>query len=359
MRAARETAIVEDPRFLEHVGPDGHPERPERLAAVRAAVAGREHALRSLAPRPATEDEILSVHSREHLATVAASVQQAPARLDPDTFVSAGSLDAALLAAGASIDLALQVASRDVATGLAAVRPPGHHAESERAMGFCLFNNVAIAARALQREAGAERIAIIDWDVHHGNGTQHSFEADPTVLYASTHQFPFYPGTGSAGESGIGRGEGFTLNVPMPAGCGDPEYVGVFEHLIAPALQAFRPEMMLISCGFDAHVSDPLAAMTVSAEGYRSMTAIVRELADDLCGGRLAFVLEGGYAAEGLTEGVGSVLDQIMGDDPTASPHTGSETASGGAPERKNVLESVMERVRSVHGRDFSRLTAS
>src|SRR5258705_5877874 len=189
MSARRATAVIEDSRYREHRVPDGHPERPERLDAVHEAIALREREIEPLAARPATHQEILRVHSREHLERVAEAARRAPVHLDPDTPVSRGSFDAALLAAGASIDLARRVASGRAAAGLAAVRPPGHHAESTHAMGFCLFNNVAIAARALQAEDGVERILILDWDVHHGNGTQHCFDEDPTVLYASMHQF--------------------------------------------------------------------------------------------------------------------------------------------------------------------------
>jgi acetoin utilization deacetylase AcuC-like enzyme len=209
-------------------------------------------------------------------------------------------------------------------------------------MGFCLFNNVAIAARALQHVQGVEKILIIDWDVHHGNGTQHYFEADPTVLYASTHQFPFYPGTGAVGESGVGRGEGFTLNVPLPAGCGDTEYIGVFQHLIVPAAQAFKPELILISCGFDAHRDDPLAAMNVSREGFRAMAAIVRALSEDLCDGRLVFVLEGGYAASGLRDGVDAVLEVMLPGDAPEVPGTTAVSS-------ESTLGQVVERVSSRH----------
>jgi acetoin utilization deacetylase AcuC-like enzyme len=218
-------------------------------------------------------------------------------------------------------------------------------------MGFCLFNNVAIAARALQADLGVERIMIVDWDVHHGNGTQHFFEDDPTVLYISTHQFPFYPGTGSAGETGVGAGEGFTLNIPLPAGCGDAEYVGVFQQLVAPAAIAFRPAVILISAGFDAHRDDPLASMNVTAAGFRSMTTIIRSLADDLSGGRLAFFLEGGYSESGLIDGVGSVLDGIVG------RHPNSELPDV-PPSHSSALGRVVDEVSGLHGRDFSRLKA-
>ena len=352
MRAKREMAVLEDTRFRDHRGPSGHPERPARLAAVDAAVAARADELTRLAPRVATTDEILRIHSRGHLDKIARSVRNAPAQLDPDTYVSSESLEVARLAAGGTTDLALRVARRELATGLAAVRPPGHHAESDRAMGFCLFNNVAIAARALQHEAGVERILILDWDVHHGNGTQHSFETDPSILYASIHQFPFYPGTGAAGESGIGQGEGFTLNVPLPAGCGDVEYVGVMQRLIAPAAEAFEPEVILISCGFDAHHDDPLAGMNVTGVGFQTMTSIVRALADDLCGGRLAFILEGGYAESGLRDGVDAVLATMLSAELGEPPKT-APVLSG------SVLERVIEQVQQVHGPAFEALNAS
>jgi acetoin utilization deacetylase AcuC-like enzyme len=342
MLAKRKTAVVEDSRFLDHRGPAGHPERPERISAVRAAIDARNEALIRFAPRAATPDEILRVHSRSHFEQVAAASRRAPAQLDPDTYVSAESFEVALLAAGGTTDLALRVARGELDSGLAAVRPPGHHAESDRAMGFCLFNNVAIAARALQEEESVDRIMILDWDVHHGNGTQHLFESDPSVLYASTHQFPFYPGTGAVGEIGVGDGEGFTFNVPLPAGCGDSEYVGVMERLIAPAAQSFRPEMILISCGFDAHRDDPLAAMNVTREGYREMGAIVRALADDLCEGRLMFVLEGGYAASGLRDGVNAVLDAITGDESLKVPKQNAVSA-------RNVLDAIVEQVSDAH----------
>ncbi len=210
-------------------------------------------------------------------------------------------------------------------------------------MGFCLFNNVAIAARALQAEDGLERILILDWDVHHGNGTQHSFEADPTVLYASTHQFPYYPGTGAASEVGRGPGTGFTFNVPLPAGCGDEIYTGVMQRLLVPVTEKFRPELILVSCGFDAHVDDPLAAMQLSAAGFEAMAAIVRALAESVCGGRVAFVLEGGYAASSLYEGTHALLSVLTS--ASAPPLPAPVALAPGS-----VLEAVVGRVVQVHG---------
>jgi len=352
MSASRVTAIVEDSRFLEHSGPAGHPERPERLSAVAEAIAPRRDRLSALAPRPATREEILRVHRPDHIDRISQTCERAPAHLDADTYVSRESFDVGLLAAGGTVDLALAIAANRVQTGLASVRPPGHHAEANRAMGFCLFNNVAVAARALQAENGVDRVLILDWDVHHGNGTQHSFEEDPTVLYVSTHQYPYYPGSGAASESGRGPGAGFTLNIPMPAGCGDAEYVGVLQRILVPAARGFRPDFILISCGFDAHREDPLAGMLVTGEGYAAMTAIVRQLADDLCGGRLAFVLEGGYALEGLREGVAAVLDAIL--DPKAPSPPPTVDLDPGSP-----LESIVEPVVRVHRDHFPDLGAA
>jgi len=342
MVVRRATAVVEDPRYREHRGPQGHPERPERLGAVHAALAERASALESAAPRPASDEEILRVHTREHLERVRLAVGQAPMQLDPDTYVSPQSLDVARLAAGASIDLALRVARGELANGFAAVRPPGHHAEARHAMGFCLFNNVALAARALRAEAGVERVLILDWDVHHGNGTQHSFEQDPNTLYVSTHQFPYYPGTGAAGEAGEGPGEGATVNIPLPAGCGDAEYVGAFQRILTPVARAFRPELILVSCGFDAHADDPLASMRVTGHGYRAMARIVQALADELCGGRQVHILEGGYALSGLEDGTRALLDVLL--DPDAVPLPPTLELSPGSP-----LEGVVAQVGAVH----------
>jgi acetoin utilization deacetylase AcuC-like enzyme len=340
MAASRVTAVVEDPRFLDHCGPPGHPERPDRLIAVRDALEPRRSRFEALAPRAATPDEILRIHASNHLDDLARACARAPAQLDADTYVSAESLEIALLAAGSSIDLVRAVAAGRVQTGLASIRPPVHHAEADRAMGFCLVNNVAVATRALQAEDGVERVLILDWDVHHGNGTQHSFEDDPNVLYVSTHQFPYYPGTGAASEKGRGRGVGATLNVPMPGGCGDDEYVAVFQRVLAPAARMFRPDFILVSCGFDAHADDPLADMRLSGAGFAALTAITRHLADDLCGGRLVFLLEGGYALSGVREGTGAVLDGILEQVAPALPAT-VEIGPGSRLER--LLEPVVQ----------------
>jgi acetoin utilization deacetylase AcuC-like enzyme len=331
--------VVEDIRFRAHRSPPRHPENPERLAAVSRALARHADHLTPLAPRAAHREEIIRIHSPGHYAKILNAVKRAPAHLDADTFVSEQSLEIAKLAAGGTIDLALSVARGEAACGIAAVRPPGHHAEADRPMGFCLFNNVAIAARALQHELGLEKIAILDWDVHHGNGTQHSFENDPSILYVSLHQFPHYPGTGNFNEAGEGAGLGSTLNLALPPGCGDLEYCGLVHRAVAPMIRRFAPQMILVSCGFDAHRDDPLSDMNVSAEGYREMTHAVAELARDLCGGRLAFVLEGGYAASGLEEGTDAVLGALL-DPGEVRPLPGPANRG---------LASLLEATRAVH----------
>jgi acetoin utilization deacetylase AcuC-like enzyme len=352
MGARRATVVVEDPRYRDHRGPAGHPERPARLDAVHAAIAAAEGRLERIPARAATPEEILRVHSRAHLERLGEAVRRAPLHLDADTYVSRQSYEVALLAAGAAIDLARRAAAGRATAGLAAVRPPGHHAESTRAMGFCLLNNVAIAARALQAEDRVERVLILDWDVHHGNGTQHCFEEDPNVLYASLHQFPFYPGTGAAHEAGRGAGAGTTLNVPMPAGCGDDEYLGALQRLLVPVARAFRPEIVLVSCGFDAHRDDPLAQMQVTRRGFLGMAALVRALADELCEGRLALVLEGGYAPSGLREGTEAVLEALLAESPPP-PHP---TVKSGT---SRTLDAIVERVAAVHRERWRELGAA
>jgi acetoin utilization deacetylase AcuC-like enzyme len=351
MRATRRVFVVEDSRFLAHRAQGSHPERPERLAAVGRAIAERRDRLGRLAPRAAEIDELTAVHPETHVRAIETASRMAPGHLDADTYVAPASYEVARLAAGSAVDAARAVAQGRCDAAFAALRPPGHHAEAHRAMGFCLFNNVAVAARALQRD-GVERILILDWDVHHGNGTQHSFESDPNVLFFSTHQFPFYPGTGDFGECGRDAGEHATVNVPLPPGCGDEIYTGVMRRVLVPVASAFRPELILVSCGFDAHRDDPLASMQVTRDGYTEMTRIVRALADDLCGGRVAFVLEGGYAVNGLVEGCSAVLDALLEPAP-ASLAEAPEAPPG------STLHHVLDRVAAVHRRRFPDLGAA
>ncbi|RPH81280.1 MAG: histone deacetylase [Nitrospiraceae bacterium] len=309
------TGLVYDPRYLDHDMGTGHPESPNRLRAImqRLEQSGTMKQLARIDPRRAEDEWITNIHTRKYLASLA---EHAPTSgrvsLDPDTSMSPGSLTAAYLAAGGALAAVDAIMSRQVDHVFCAVRPPGHHAEAGRAMGFCLFNNVAIAARYAQKKYGLTRVLIVDWDVHHGNGTQHSFEDDPSVLFFSTHQFPHYPGTGRESERGRGAGEGFTINVPMEAGEGDKEYRDVFQKSLVPAADAFKPEFVIVSAGFDAHKDDPLASMRLTEEGYADLTGIVGGIAKRHAGARILSSLEGGYNLNALAASVDHHIQALL-----------------------------------------------
>jgi acetoin utilization deacetylase AcuC-like enzyme len=319
--------LVRDVRFREHVPPRGHVERPDRVAAIDRALEPLAASVRPVPPREATRDELLLAHGADYLDALD-SVEGRTGQLDPDTYVSPRSLEVARLAAGALVDVALRVAAGEAKRAFAAVRPPGHHAERRAPMGFCLFNNVAIAARALRARAGVERVAIVDWDVHHGNGTQHSFEAERDVLFTSLHQFPFYPGTGALDEQGSGAGLGATANFPLPAGCGDAEYGELFDELLVPMLLDWKPELLLVSAGFDAHVRDPLGGMNVTSAGFGALASRLRAVADEVCGGRLVLALEGGYDLDALGESVAEVV-RVLAEPESASRDVPPKSRSG------------------------------
>jgi len=301
--------LISTPRFGEHTTPPGHPERPER-AAIFDAVAAEFAAGggRVVAPTAASREDLARVHTAAYLDRIAETAGRAT-MLDPDTFTSPESHDIALLAAGAAV-MAARHARDTGEPALALVRPPGHHAEPGRAMGFCLYNNIAIAAAALRAD-GLSRVAIVDIDVHHGNGTQAAFYTDPTVLFISSHQYPYYPGTGAADETGSGPGRGYTLNLPLEAGTEDAEYARVYDERVLPALEAFKPEALLISAGYDAHIQDPLAGMRVTTNGYAGLVTRLHEAASRLCHGRLALITEGGYHAGALRACLEATIDVI------------------------------------------------
>lgn len=302
-------AVVTSDRFADHVTPPGHPERVERAEVMQVATSKwQKDGGRVLAPREATDEDLRRIHDAEHIESIR-KLRGRPSMLDPDTFTSPQSDDVARLAAGAvltGIDHVLAGGKRTRA--IAMVRPPGHHAERDRAMGFCLYNNIAIGAAYARATKGIDRVAIVDYDVHHGNGTQHSFYADPTVLFISSHQYPFYPGTGALNETGTGAGEGFTLNIPLSAGATDQIYSEAYRTKAIPKLQQFKPQLLLISAGFDLHQRDPLAGMEVTTEGIGNLTSQLIAAADELCEGRVVFVTEGGYDTKALYECLEKVI---------------------------------------------------
>jgi acetoin utilization deacetylase AcuC-like enzyme len=306
-------ALYADERMLAHDNGPGHPECPERLRALLEALPGGDGRAEWRRPEAATVEALQRVHTAAHVRSILALRGQCK-MIDPDTGVCPDSVDAALLAAGASIDAAAAVVEGDVDAAWALVRPPGHHAEPDRAMGFCLFNNIAVAAAHARAALGCERVLIVDWDVHHGNGTQATFLDRPDVLFFGSHRAPFYPGTGAARETGIGEGAGFTVNVPLPAGVGDDVVVPLYERLLPPIVERFAPDLVLGSAGFDAHVRDPLGGLRVTTQGFAALCKLVR----DLAGGRLALVLEGGYDIPALVESAQACVDVLTGGDAPA-----------------------------------------
>ena len=328
--------VVTSDRFGNHVPPRGHPERPER-AGVMAAVAERWVAEGGVivAPEPVHHEALRRVHSDEYIELITSSAGRR-VQFDPDTYASSESSEIACLAAGAAV-AAVEHALDRGGRAMALVRPPGHHAERARAMGFCLLNNVAVAA-AHALAHGVKRVAIVDYDIHHGNGTQSMFYADPRVLYVSTHQYPYYPGTGAAGDVGTGPGTGFTVNVPIEAGASDVDYDLLLDRIVVPVLEAFNPDLLLLSAGYDAHVRDPLGGMNVSTEGYARMTALLLQVADRHCGGRVVAVTEGGYDLAALDECLTATLHVMA--DPTSSRGT---PIAGSAERADSALKAVRD----------------
>ena len=310
---SRQTAIFTDPLFMEHDPGFGHPESPDRLQVIYEMLEQPEQRDRYLRPAcPPADDETLALnHTKPHIQRVVATDGKTFASLDPDTSTSPQSHAAARRAAGATVEAVRMVTSGEADNAFALVRPPGHHAEGDHTSGFCLFNNIAIAAHYAIKHLGLERILIVDWDLHHGNGTQHSFYDTDQVLYFSSHQYPYFPGTGSLGETGIGAGEGYTINVPLPGGQDDQAYARIFNELLIPVARAYKPELILVSAGFDISLGDPLGLMSVSNDGFAYLTGVLQTLADELCQGRLVLTLEGGYDLDGLSSGVATVLREL------------------------------------------------
>jgi acetoin utilization deacetylase AcuC-like enzyme len=304
--------IVKHDIYLEHITDDFHPENPNRLVHIYAML--REFGQEDLVyvqPRMATHEEIALNHDASYINFVAETKGKVQRRLDPDTVTSPKSYEAACMAVGGLLQLSDALFAGEIDNGFALVRPPGHHAEHGKGMGFCIFNTVAVAARYLIRKHGLKRVFIVDWDLHHGNGTQHSFYGDSDILYFSTHQYPYYPGTGSYEEIGSGEGKGYTINVPMSYGMGDGDYTYAFEEIVLPVVRQWKPEAILVSAGFDIHHSDPLGGMAVTESGFTKMTRMLMDAAEEVCKGRILFTLEGGYDLSGLTNSVKAVILQL------------------------------------------------
>lgn len=339
----RQTAYIYHPIYLEH-NQASHPENARRLQRVMEVLEaeGVKDRLMLLEPRPATRDELLRVHSGRHVERVKQASERGGGNLDPDTYVSPRSWDAALMAAGGVLRALEGVLTGEIANAFALVRPPGHHATADWAMGFCLFNNVAIAARAALADKAVERVFVADFDVHHGNGTAGIFSTDPDVFYFSTHQYPYYPGTGAEDEVGRGAGHGTMLNVPLPTNVGDEGYRKVFESLAWPLAERFAPDLILVSAGYDGHWDDPLAGMALSVTGYAQIARSLVSMAETFCNGRIIFSLEGGYNVDALGYGVLNAFYALMGDDTVVDP-------LGPPPRPERPIDALLDRLKHLH----------
>ncbi len=356
------TALIYDPIFLEHITPQKHPERWQRVKVVMEMLEAldwlKRDGLVQLAPRAATIDELVTVHEREYIQEVEAASYQAEQEearsgrqtlfFATDTYVSAKSYEAALKAAGAPLVAIDAVMKGEIDNAYCLVRPPGHHAVAESAMGFCLFNNVAVAARYALDHYNLERVMIIDYDVHHGNGTQEMFYDDPRVLYFSVHQAPFYPGTGLADERGEGAGHGTTINVPLPAETGFDAYEAIFRQVMVPAADRFDPQLILVSAGFDAHWTDPIGNMYLSTAAFAKLNQIIIDMARQMCQGRLIIVQEGGYNLEATGSCAATCINLLLGDE--AAVDSLGTAPKGDYHLNMDVLISELRRIHGLSG---------
>lgn len=306
--------IVLDSLFINHDNGMGHPESQERLLAIVDMLKFTKlfDEVGKIEPRDASKEEITRVHTPEYYDKIASTKGKPKVFLDADTSTCPVSFDAAVRASGGMISAIDSVIAGDVDRAFPLVRPPGHHAEADRAMGFCLFNHVAVGAAHLTQAKGFERVLIVDWDLHHGNGTQHMFYERPDVLYFSTHQYPYYPGTGGASETGRGDGEGYNVNVPLPPGMGDNEYLMIFREILEPVIEQYKPEFILVSAGFDTYFEDPLGGMKVTPEGFAKMTRFLTDAAEKHAGGKIVFILEGGYNLDGLWISTKEMIEELL-----------------------------------------------
>ncbi len=338
------TGLVTDSGFDTHTM-QGHPEFAGRLQAVRQELAsdGLVDLVVQLEAVAASEEAIRRIHTQRYLERLQQTTRlSGTVMMGVDTYVTPQSYAVAQLAAGGVCQAVGAVLDGTVDNALALIRPPGHHATPSAGMGFCLINNVAVAARYAQYEHGIERVLIVDYDVHHGNGTQEAFYADPSVLYVSTHQFPLYPGTGLLHETGQAEGEGYTLNIPLPSGVGDEGYTQVFEEIVLPAAHRFEPELVLVSAGLDAHWADPLAQMRLTLTGYDALTRKLVLFADEGCSGHIVFVMEGGYDLQVLGHGWANITRALLHDSAVDDP-------IGGTHRGETSIDSLIHRIQQIH----------
>ena len=337
------TGYVYEPIYLEHTL-SGHPENHKRLLAIMDLLKETStlDRLKQVPATPISREQLERNHTASYIEQVRRVAERGGGQLDPDTYVVPRSYEAALVAAGGLVNLTGAVLDGTVDNGFALVRPPGHHALAGRGMGFCLFNNVAIAAHYALAERGLERILIADFDVHHGNGTQDAFYDSPTVLYFSTHQYPYYPGTGHWQDIGHGPGMGYTANVPLRSGVGDAGYGRIFDEILAPLTRRYQPQLILVSAGYDAHWADPLAGMLLSITGYAGLVRRLKALADELCAGKIVFTLEGGYHPQVLAYAVLNTFKGLLGDEDAVDP-------LGPSPRGEVSVSELLVQVKQVH----------
>ena len=337
------TAYVYDPIYLEHNLP-GHPENKERLVRIMGLLGkqGMLERLVAVEATPVSLERLTRNHSQSYIDTVRQMAERGGGHLDLDTYMGTRSYQAALMAAGGLVNAVEAVLEGEVGNAFALVRPPGHHALTARGMGFCIFNNVAVVAHYALQEEGLERVLIVDFDVHHGNGTQDAFYDESSVLYFSTHQYPYYPGTGHWREIGRGEGVGYTANVPLPGGVGDKGYGYIFDEFLYPLAERYRPQLILVSAGYDAHWADPLAVMQLSITGYAGLTRTLKMMADELCEGRLIFTLEGGYQLEVLAYAVLNTFHVLLGDEAIEDP-------LGPAPRSGRDVSDLVDQLKGLH----------
>jgi len=341
-----QTAYVYDPLYLEHDSPE-HPENKQRLQQTMAHLrnSGLLARLESLPARDALIEELAAVHRPGYIAEVRAAAEGSREWWDSDTYLRPRSYAAAVRAAGGVLAAVEAVLTGKTDNAFALVRPPGHHAVADQAMGFCLFNNVAVAARYALQHHGLERVLIVDFDLHHGNGTQDAFYEEPQVLYFSTHQYPYYPGTGHWQETGRGAGQGYTVNVPLPAGTGDMGLQRAFDEILVPVAQRYRPQLILASAGYDGHWTDPIGMMRLSVSGYGRLVRTLVQLASELCAGRLVLALEGGYSLEALPLCIAASFSMLLGDEEVQDP-------LGPATHSEPAVDAVIQAVKKAHGLD-------